>query len=660
MPDSINEDKCLGVVNLAGIHDFISESRKIADLYYSSMLVRDAMKHVMAGLSHSSEQINDLMIKLYKNIQDKIQNVRFIIPPEELLREKQDYSFPNQLLFSFQGDPKEMEDQLQEVVKTYFKHIAEESLKQIETLSDDIKSIWRQQWSEGLPLFSTWVPWSGNDNFEYAHHSIQKKLAGHKMNRQFSQWQGAPVPKCIQCGRRECIGSPENASKNMEFWKKGASKFVQRNIIKDNERLCAVCLGKRILAVSETRTQKTPTTTLIAALPFLHHISKVQETDEIKTAWNDFQTAALKVGENPLLKDFKDRFSQVDTPHDHLDSIKKNAEWFYENFYSIHTFKGLNLDEDKGFIENLRVARKALKMFFSKIQSKPAKYLAIIEYDGDKMGKRRGELSLEDLKKLSGEISALAHDGVGNVFLQHNGFLIYSGGEDVLGFSSMENALPLVKEINSLFRNSVNRQIPAGVEPFTGSGSVTFFPHDFSLQMALQVSHDNLLLAKEEFERNALVVGAILPDASQYISGRKWEIGHPAFNSFLEWLESTLELFAKNGKSINGRNIQISRKFLYELMKAIEVFKDKQNELLFANTPPAAFKLEAKRLIKQHINSPSALKDQQVTDWIENWVDCMTHSVLSRHHAGRLNQGFSNQEGLMKLIDFYHHRVEGN
>lgn len=653
------EQEYLGIINLAGIHEFISESRKLVELHYGSKMANEVMRQITLLLSQSSEEINSMMHELLLELKKMISIEEFIIPPVVNIGDKH-YSYPNQLLFRFSGNPvtSKIENKLREFVKKYFIKKGEESLSELKEFGE-FKTEWLNQWQDGLPIFFTSVKLK-NDNFVEHHKRLQKQLVAHKLKRIFDNWKaGAPIPKCIQCGHREVAGPTASIESNRTFWDNRVKRLKESGKLKENEKLCAVCLGKRILALNSD--QQIPTTTFMAAQPFLESLPEKLNSEKYEAKlkkWDELLNSIAKINEC-LPKSFSDRFKKISDPKNLKEiDFKSNAEWFYEDFYAARNFKDIHTcNDDKTFEEFLKTGRKALKEFLKQIELHPSKLIALIEYDGDKMGKRRGNLELSELKKISRTMSDFSKNAISNIFNEYNGFLIYSGGEDVLGFTPMAHALNLINKINDEFLNQLNGK---SSQHFTGSGSVTFFPHDFPLQQALQISNQNIQLAKNDFERNSLVIGCVLPDSSQFTFGSKWHVSYadnpnyPIYNL----LSDSIEWF-KKGKNINGTDVTVSRRFLYDVLNIVKMFYEEKSGRLMTSTSDA-LEGEMVRLMWRHLsNTGKDDKKHLLRQECEEYVHTVKEVVLNKSNLKDIRFGLSNMEAFFKLIDFYARRVEG-
>ncbi len=668
----------LGVISVAGVQEYISESRKIADLRQGSEDVKVSVKTIVAVLRDDSTQVKHIGAELVKRLREKLRNVKFIIPPGAQAGDE----CPNQILFEFTpGRNQNVEQEIRQVAKEYFGKLAEESWKSLgwdkngALTNANIYDIWQRQWADGLPVFFTSLPLNGD--FIKAHQALQRKLIVHKLNRRFGPWQGAPVEKCVQCGHRECIG-PEYFEGNRKFWDHSENnpvkKLVARNIVRAGERLCAVCLGKRTLALAESKDDPVSSTAFLAVRPFYKKLLSDVDKNGIRQVVSDFEKRAeamsvLLPPEYPKYKALD--FKQESTAFFKDRKSRDNAEWFLEDFYAPSQWKWLDLDETKPqqFDEACGATRAALKKLYEKLKWEPSEYLTVIEYDGDKMGERTGALDRSTLEKVSEKLTKLAAKDLKKVVQDHDGYLIYSGGEDLLAFCPMEKAVSLLAAINDTFVAAM-KGFEIDGDSFTGSGSATFFQYDFPLHRALAISKENIHRAKEEFDRDAFVLGGVLPNGSSHVFGGKSQprdMGEP----ILTWVQTTLALFGSKGHPIEADGVtarlKVSRTFRYELMEILPVFlKEEQGRRSLMEKD--ALVSEVTRLFRRYSSVDETPEDETEkkklneaiekcrSQWVRDFVDGFLTNCCSTVPEKR---ELSNEAGLLKLLDFYLARIKG-
>jgi CRISPR-associated protein Cmr2 len=108
---------------------------------------------------------------------------------------------------------------------------------------------------------------------------------------------------------------------------------------------------------------------------------------------------------------------------------------------------------------------KALKQDLEASNYSCRPYYAVIHADGDSMGALFGQCnSSSDHTKLSRKLSNEFADEVANVVEKHDGFTVYSGGDDVLALVPMLTCLDCACELQALFSTAVeNGSLSAGI-----------------------------------------------------------------------------------------------------------------------------------------------------------------------------------------------------
>ncbi len=115
--------------------------------------------------------------------------------------------------------------------------------------------------------------------------------------------------------------------------------------------------------------------------------------------------------------------------------------------------------------EQAKKVRQALQEFYECIdkdeqlgKARPDPYYALLHADGDHMGQtidHFAEQSYEQHQQLSRKLDTFAR-GVRNIVKQHEGALVYSGGDDVLAFLPLHTVLQCAKELAKDFHNKLS------------------------------------------------------------------------------------------------------------------------------------------------------------------------------------------------------------
>jgi CRISPR-associated protein Cmr2 len=228
-----------------------------------------------------------------------------------------------------------------------------------------------------------------------------------------------------------------------------------------------------------------------------------------------------------------------------------------------------------------------MKKFLKDNEINPPTYYAILAMDGDNMGKwlkgeflpEIGELihqnaknsllaysmgndiqELETLLRMKHPMSPSFHNLFSRklsefalntvrdfVETKHYGKLIYAGGDDVLAFLPVDEALDCAFELNKEFKTLLGNNQNASM-----SAGIVFVHHKYPLELALDEVRDAEKKAKYKYGRNAVCI--------KYIAG-----GGQARHFGMNWDDKTFfdDIISKYSKD------ELSTKFAYDFMDIV-------------------------------------------------------------------------------------------
>lgn len=363
---------------------------------------------------------------------------------------------------------------------------------------------------------------------------LEKAHGSRKTIRDFSQ-QSEPHYKCTICGIREPV-HPERYNNQdcgeygalVGFWKERLRSEFQD--IKPSERLCAVCLTKRFACRHYFNKKgfdintSYPSTSAMATAAFkLRIIEKSDLNDLLIKAHSYTQRINALVGNTaqgaalPMVwgacrgNKLCEAFAKLEGDWLYEESLDEAALYkeygqgkSEEEFKQI--FKGVK-DAFYEFKEVLKEKEKELKATFGS----PSKYYAIIQMDGDNMGKwvsgenapkiekilhpaMRKQLKddanwlelLSQKRPLNPSLHIATSKALRDFSLKivrkiverdHLGKLIYAGGDDVLAFVSLKDLPAVMRCLRAYFSGSLVYDEAGGVKIDFQNGS-GFVPVD--------------------------------------------------------------------------------------------------------------------------------------------------------------------------------------
>ena len=211
--------------------------------------------------------------------------------------------------------------------------------------------------------------------------------------------------------------------------------------------------------------------------------------------------------------------------------------------------------QERPVAEELRV--RDLPSIAEKNIDKDVPYVAVLAFDGDHMGvlvdKQKKE-GADGVRKISAALSGFALDEVPRIVKEHDGYLIYAGGDDVLAILPSSRAVACAQAIREAFH-------AAGGFGLDGScGIAVGHCQGAPLQMLVKSAQRMEGVAKNRYGRGALAV------AVYKRSGEILEWG-------TKWGSSSLCLLEKVAKLSKGEKPRLSARFPYALAALLQPYE---------------------------------------------------------------------------------------
>ena len=342
--------------------------------------------------------------------------------------------------------------------------------------------------------------------------------------------QGEPGVKCmVMEGWQELSGSPQSGREGKAFWHKvSAGKLTD---LREGEQLCALAYVKRRFVRHFSTFNATlgsglsvcgwqldigmPSVSYMAAVHWLEELVKSASEDEIR----------------PLLEAARDVNASRDEWDTRIDCLK-NAVGHWSP--SSHKRQLLSLDGSLFFdhvqdnaaaygydVAKVNVLKHELAQFRDRhpeCAAAPSPFYAILMMDGDSLGVHMAD------KKKQKTISIALEDFTSKVpelVEQHNGYLIYAGGDDVLAMLPLEDAMRCAAAVRAQYLKSFKgSSIAASI-----SAAIDYAHVKTPLGKVLSDAHDLLdKVAKDGAGRDALAVRVWKPGGMVLQWAQPWEI----------------------------------------------------------------------------------------------------------------------------------------
>ncbi|QQS27997.1 MAG: type III-B CRISPR-associated protein Cas10/Cmr2 [Sphingobacteriales bacterium] len=409
----------LFLFSIGPVQSFIAQARKTQDLYAGSRILSLLAK---AGLIAA--------------------NPKEMIFPGNINA----ISIPNRFLCIIEtNDPKEFGGNVERAVRNEWNRIADT------VLSTNVKGI-KEQIDGHLDL-----NWAFQDirpdysDYKEQYDKIERFLGAVKNARSFTQFEyqgqiGEKGRKCILDGERNVkfYRLSENETETNVLHRKLYVDSAEVKIfgnadenvitylkLQAGEGLSAVSMAKRLFKET-TRPKEFESTADIAIMHTIEEVKKYPEGVKLLDAFKS-------IGE------------------------KMNAQLYYEENHTTQYYnkQGINT----GCLSVLREKQKELKKFAKSKGLELTKYYAIIDFDGDNMGKwlsgtfiDNPETNLKDFhKKLSERLAEFAKEA--KIIVDKYGQTVYAGGDDFLGFVNLNYLFLALKELRNKFTEIVNNSL---------------------------------------------------------------------------------------------------------------------------------------------------------------------------------------------------------
>ena len=192
-------------------------------------------------------------------------------------------------------------------------------------------------------------------------------------------------------------------------------------------------------------------------------------------------------------------------------------------------------------------------------------YVAVVAMDGDQMGKwMDGELRLTETKnaaleahhkEFSKRLAEFSNDNAERIVRNHDGQLIYAGGDDVLAMLPATRAFACVAELRKAF----NKKIGSGADVSCG---IAVAHKEYPLQRMVKEAHRAEHRAKNDYKRGAFAFSLLKRNGEIVHWGAKW--GGKAKDLFERY--PAQELFERYCKEMTaGDKSPVSGRFPYAL-----------------------------------------------------------------------------------------------
>lgn len=407
------------LVTLGPVQDFIAQARRTRDLWYGSHLLSElARAAARALIDGDAKLIFPSLQKGDAQLDACLSPLRADKTPPQNIANKLLAEVPDRV------DPQQLAREARKAVtdcwRAEFAAPVKANCRGL--LAQNIDAVWDEQIDTFLEFAASWLPLE-----EYAptRRRLEQAIAGRKLLRDFDPWtQGRGlVPKSSLDGARETVLRRKEARD---------PDLVHRYRINENEQLDAVGLVKR---AGGNPNQFVPMVN-VALASWLEHASQTApiELETLKRACGDAGVSGVARTDLPCAEPFA-----------YDASVLLPSRW-----RSVFEEQGLGTDAEAD-----AWGREHVRPLLANL-GEPCPYVACLVADGDLMGRAIDGLRSADAHRaFSRQLACFADTARQIVEQQHRGALVYTGGDDVLAFVALPEALECADALRRGFERAM-------------------------------------------------------------------------------------------------------------------------------------------------------------------------------------------------------------
>ena len=427
----MESDKWLLIVSIGPIQDFINSGRRCQDLWYGSELLSGV---ALAGARWLTGQ-----------------DATSMVFPAGVLAEDADQrgGVANRLVALVAGDKARAQavgEGAAEAVRAELERLRTEAWKNLGAGGQKhvAEAVFVAQVGDLLEVPWAAVPQRGDD-YPGAWRDAEALLNARKATRTWTQppWE-APVYRSRVVPKGAFDGGRESVLDERLFERASSvssDQLYRWYRIHRTERLSGVDLMRR-RGLIEDEAGDFFSTSHVAAQPFMRGV-------EVKAGEAFARYQAVLVKEAVFGPEIRSRALEVNGWGEQGCFQGADGSIFYEGRLS-------SLAEDCGVAPEsaaraVREASKAQQEFLKRVEAKPGPYYCVLLADGDRMGAAiKAAQGVEAHQRISEALLAFVGEARGLVD-QHHGKMVFSGGDDVLAFVALDQAVPCADALRRAF-----------------------------------------------------------------------------------------------------------------------------------------------------------------------------------------------------------------
>lgn len=533
--------KYLLSISIGPVQDFIATARRSRDLWFGSWLLSEVSKAAAKKIAvdcgfdalvfPSVENDDDLNPVNYNEQGAKISGSDFSVVNKIVALIETE---PQQLC---EGDESRKIKGIRQAMQDRIEQIREQAYKGLKRIHIDEHAA-KKQVTDLIEFY--WAAYPVLDDlsdYAVAREEAEALLAARKNLRNFEQvatdtssetgW-GSNRPKSSLDGLRETV------IRKVAYEELSKEKLREQVGVRQGEQLCGIGLLKR--RGNRRGDGSFFSTSHVAALPLLEQLTQ-KDRAKAKAAADQYicqlaglmgiidpGQAALVVIPEESLRAMRNKVGFVPDR-----ASKKQHEVFgcWDGHLLFEERLAEFFEDDDAGRHNLGKAKLALKNFLAQNLNgeRPKPYFALLHADGDRMGEAIDLRQTKgDHQEISACLSRFAKDVKIIVEEEHDGSLVYSGGDDVLAFVPLHNALFCARVLADKFRQALAEFKNKDGKSPTLSVGIAVGHHLDPLQDTLELARQAEKVAKSRVPgKNALAIIVSKRSGADWLLKGSWD-----------------------------------------------------------------------------------------------------------------------------------------
>lgn len=338
--------------------------------------------------------------------------------------------------------------------------------------------------------------------------------------------------KCTQCGCREPMkrdGPSDMETSDLHLLRKyWAARRSGRYgaAFKENEMLCAVCCGKRLLRrVHYESKEGIPSTSALAVAAWVDENSQKMDDARAREFVSLLKMTGLNWKCTPVKKN-RDRHrnkgnsrplsSYLNGPVEEQPPrplLKVDGDFFFPDSYD-----RFSTEVQNGARAHVASAKRVLLQLLDEAEQSPSRYLAVVTFDADGMGEvlrqirsktEHKALTLQ-LASFASEVKRICHD-------TFHGHVIYVGGDEGVVLAPLSELLQVMEMIRMAFHETMQGKL-------TLSAGAAVIHHQSPLGQGIKAAHEMIEKAKSLRGKDAFAVSIIKRSGSRIDAVAPWSV----------------------------------------------------------------------------------------------------------------------------------------